>query len=168
MGHREELLSALSSTGLPYLLTLLSSLYQSTSANICCSFPICKCMLNKAIYFSWSQGSPSINLSLIVCSGCNYPCRSQRPTFKLETKFLGLIIMILPSCRTVLQDNHTSNGFSIMFLYTQRTDERSSESKVTPASNSLAFSLPTPCSLVYYPFKPDPFYFKTEKNKNNI
>ena len=54
----------------------------------CCLFPICKCMLNKAIYFSWSQGSPSINLSLIVCSGCNYPCRSQRPTFKLETKFL--------------------------------------------------------------------------------
>lgn len=67
------------STGLPYLFMLLSSLYQSTSANICCSFPI---------YFSWSQGSPSIDLSLIVCSGCNYPCRSQRPTFKLETKFL--------------------------------------------------------------------------------
>ena len=115
MGHREELLSTLSSTGLPYLFMLLSSLYQSTSANIC-SFPICKCMLNKAIYFSRSQGSPSINLSLIVCSGCNYPCRSQRPTFKLETKFLGLIIMILPSCRTVLHDNHTWNGFSIHVL----------------------------------------------------
>ena len=88
MGHREELLSTLSSTGLPYLFMLLSSLYQSTSANICCLFPICKCMLNKAIYSSWSQGSPSINLSLIVCSGCNCPCISQRPTFKLETKFL--------------------------------------------------------------------------------
>ena len=116
MGHREELLSTLSSTGLPYLFMFLSSLYQSTSANICCSFPICKCVLNKAIYSSWSQGGPSINLSLIVFSGCNYPCRSQRPTFKLETKFLGLIIMILPSCRTVLQDNHTSNGFSIHVL----------------------------------------------------
>ena len=148
MGHREELLSTLSSTGLPYLFMLLSSLYQSTSANIC-SFPICKCMLNKAIYFSWSQGSPSINLSLIVCSGCNYPCRSQRPTFKLETKFLwtnNKDTSKLPDCfarQSVLQ-----MVSPYMFLYTARTDERSSESKVTPASNSLGFSLPTPCSLV--------------------
>ena len=47
-----------------------------------------------------------------------YPWLSyfQRPTFKHETKFLGLIIMILPSCRTVLHDNHTWNGFSIHVL----------------------------------------------------
>jgi len=51
-----------------------------------------------------------------------------------------------------------------MFLHRARTDERSSESKVTPASNFLGFSLPTPRSLVYYPFKSDPFYFKTIHN----
>lgn len=34
----------------------------------------------------------------------------------LKPSFSGLITMILPSCRTVLQDNHTWNGFSIHVL----------------------------------------------------
>ena len=117
MGHREELLSTLSSTGLPYLFMLLSSLYQSTSANIYVVH-----FLSANVCWIKPSSFPGLKAAQVLI----YPWLSVRDAIipadlkdlhsSLKPSFSGLITMILPSCRTVLQDNHTWNGFSIHVL----------------------------------------------------
>lgn len=113
MGHREELLSTLSSTGLPYFswsyphfTSQQVGIYvvHFLSANVCwikpSTFPGLKAA--QVLIYPWLSVRDAI-----------IPAYLKDLHSSLKPSFSGLIIMILPSCRTVLQDNHTWNGFSI-------------------------------------------------------
>jgi len=113
--HKNALLRI--STGLPYYLSVILNIpVYNCKHMLVTSTSNVYCVLQKAIYFAWSQHWMRTDQALIISPWCNDPCRPKWPTFILWAKFFRTNNDASKSSHSFCKTTDTCDSFTIHTL----------------------------------------------------